>query len=359
MKFNNFLNIDASRSYDAVPGEFSFVATFDAVDPSDFPIKIGDECRILVDDDPFITGFVFSFGVSHSKNSHEISVNGCSKLADLVDSTMDAEFNFLLSKDSALKDGLQQIVDQANVNATIIDDVFFIMTEDDTLEAQIGSSVWSLMCQAAVKYQCLLGETANGDVFLTRGGGDQINFELIKKIDGTTNNVLSSGIEHNARDRFHRYAIVSQFGQADLITATPPAVGVSKAGESIDESIRNSRFKCVQAEQSMDDSLCTTRAEWQSNYARVNAMTYSCAIQGFRTESGLLIEPGYIVYVDDDYVQLHADMLIKKVSISYSSSSGSTASLTLVSPDAYTLKANQATAEESGNDFKGIFRDDE
>lgn len=358
-KFKNFISIDASRSYDAVPGEFSFVATFDAVDPADFPIKIGDECRVLVDDDPFITGFVFSFGVSHSVSTHEISVNGCSKLADLVDSTMDADFNFTLSAGSSLKAGLQQIIDKANVQAEVVDDVFYILTEEDTLEAQIGSSVWSLMCQAAVKYQCLLGETANGDVFLTRGGGDQIDFALVKKINGPTNNVMSSSIEHNARDRYHRYAIISQFGQANLSQSTPPDVGVSKAGESIDTSIRVSRFSCQQAEQSMDDSLCTTRAEWQSNYARVNAMTYSCTVCHFKTGSGLLFEPGYIVYVDDDYVQLHADMLIKQVSISYSQSSGSMTRLTLVSPDAFTLKANQATAQESGNDFVGIFRNDE
>lgn len=359
-KFENFVNISVSRQFDAVPASFSFEATTSADETLAYPISIGDSCRILIDETPIITGFINDLSLSHSLSRHSISIRGASKISDLVDSTMDNSYIFEFRKGTRLKEALEAIVAKTGVTSAIIDDVYLIFTQDEKIEGKIGNSVWSLLCEFAIKYQALLGETGNGDIFLTRGGGDTIAFPLIKRVNDINNNLLKSSMTRSHRKRFHKYAIFSQTDSTGLgQEGEAPTQGVSNQGISQDNAIRTTRFNCTMAEQSSDSTMCETRAEWQSNMSRVDSFAYNCTYQGYKTPNGIVIEPGFIVHVTDQYMQIDADLLIKKVNYSYSLSGGSIVEMGLVLPDAFTLTTSQPTKTESGNDFSGIFKFDD
>lgn len=360
-RYENFLNISVTREYDAVPSGFSFESTTDPNDSTSFPILLGAACRILIDDYCIINGFVDELSINHSINTHNISINGSSKLADLVDSTMDATFNFTFKKGQYLKEALETIIAKTMVDVSVVDDVNLIFTEEQQIEGTVGTSVWELMCKLAIKFNCLLGETGNGDVFLTRGGGDRIDWPLIKRVNSIDNNLLSSSINFSNRARFNRYAIISQ---GDILSyqaldgnnaQVPPA---SAVGDSLDPEIRPTRFSCTMAEQASDRETCVRRAAWQANTSRVDAQNYECGYQGYKTPQGYVIEPGYIVHVIDDYVGVNGDMLIKSVSYSYNRNGGSIVTMALVLPDSYTLAATMDKPDESGNNYEKILRRD-
>lgn len=362
ISFDNFLNISVRREFDAVPSKFSFEATTDPTNVTAFPIQLGDECKIFIDEYCLLDGHIDDISVSHSLNTHSIAIKGSSKIADLIDSTMDATFIFEFKKGTLLKDAIEAIVAKVGVTSRIIDRVSSQFTEDKMVQGKIGDSVWSLLCQLAIEQQNLIGETGGSDIFLSRGGGQKIDWSLNKRVNDINNNVLSSSVSYTNSKRFNRYAIVSQ---GDLSKYKEEFIKemaqTSTLGECIDEAIRYTRFNCTIAEQASDNETCQTRAEWQANMARTNGSKYECDIQGYKTLENLVVEPGYIVHVIDDYSHINADMLIRSVAYSFSASDGSKAKLCLVAPDAFTLIPVQPKKEESGNDFSDIFQfeDDE
>ena len=362
LKYDHFTSIQVKRCYDAVPSDFSFTATTDPTDVTKFPILIGDICQVLVDDTTFITGFIDEITVTHSKSNHNINVKGSSIAVDLVESTMDASYEVV--GPISLKSALESIVQKLELNVSVIDKTNVAIDDFETserLSGDIGSSVWSLMVQAALKRNVLLTEDAFGNVIMTRGQGETLNYTLEKRVNGASNNILSSDITKSHSRRFSVYKVLSQPNGTDLsqLTFSDDPIENEKqtesGAESTDDMIRRSRKCSIMAEQASSTDQCLTRAIWQSNVSKTQSFSYRCTRQGFKTEDGTLIEPGHIVYVRDEYMSIASDLMIASVNLSYSLTGGSIATYECVLPDAFTLQANTPRFEKSGNDLEGIF----
>lgn len=359
-RFQGFTEIHAERSYMKVPAHFSFLATTEPNNLSAFPIKKGDKCRVIVDGQPFITGAIDETDVTHDDNRHTISVEGRSTVADLVDSTMDG--NFEINGPVPLKTALLRIINMAGADIDVIDETNATIDDfgkDEKLAGEIGSPVWQFMVELAIKKQVLLTEDGQGNVVMTRGEGLKISDKFIKKQFNTQNNILKSRCRRSERERYHFYRVLSQDDSASLELISLDnldAIGSSnKSGEAIDPVIRTSRVKCLMAEKASKTSECETRAVWQSNVSRTNAFSYSCNVQGFSTDSGNMLEPGLMPHVIDEYTTVNSALIIDRVALSFTDSGGSIANLDFVLPDAFTLIATEPRPEETGNDLAGIF----
>lgn len=358
--FDGFKRINAERSYMSVPASFSFVAITDPDDVLAFPIREGDSCRILVDDQPFITGYIDQIEVRHDDNTHEIAVQGRSTLSDLVDSTMNGEYE--ITGPIPLKTALENIISLAGVSGvSVIDETGGVPDFEDgeNLSGKIGSPVWEFMVTLAIKKQALLTEDGQGNVIMTRGAGERISDHLIKEPNGLENNIKNSSCRRATRQRFNTYTVLSQDDSASLANLSfdnlDEVATSDKQGTASDSAIRSSRIQCVMAEKASTPEECSQRAIWQSNYNRVRAFSYGCTLQGFTNDSGAPFEPGMMPHVSDDYMQVDSDLIIDSVSISYDETTGSNSAIKFLLPDAFTLTATEPQFEESGNDLEGIF----
>lgn len=358
--FEGFTRINAERAYMSVPASFSFVATTSPENLTGFPIAEGDACRVLIDGQPFITGYVDQIEVNHDDNTHDIAVQGRSLVADLVDSTMNGDYE--ISGPISLKTALENIISLAGISGiSVIDETGGVEDFEDgeSLSGKIGSPVWEFMVTLAIKKQALLTEDGQGNVIMTRGSGERIPDQLIKIPNGLENNIKNSSCRRATRERFSSYTVLSQDDSASLANLSlddlSGASTTDKSGTANDDSIRSSRFQCVMAEKASTPEECSQRAVWQSNYNRVRAFSYGCTLQGFTNDIGVPFEPGMMPHIRDDYMQIDSDLIIDTVSISYDENGGSNSTIKFLLPDAFTLTASEPQFIESGNDLEGIF----
>lgn len=363
LNYQHFTQISVTRSYDKIPSDFSFRATTDPLDVTQFPIHEGNIVRVIVDGHVFVTGFVDEITVRHSISEHTITVSGSSIAVDLIDSTMDATFDIL--GPISLQEALQTIVNKLNLNISIIDKTGITLeplAPAERLTGNLGATVWSLMVQAALKRNVLLSEDGDGNIIMVRGEGRKLDYTFEKRVDGEKNNLLTSSITRSAQGKFHVYKVFSQ-PNANALASVPwqeeETAFTDPVSESTDISVRRSRMNAIVAEQSSNLSQCTERAIWQNNVCSSQSLRYQCTHQGYTTSSKMLIEPGHIIFVTDDYVSLASELMIETVTLNYSLRGGSVATYDMVLPDAFSLQANVPTFSESGNDLEGIFNVDE
>lgn len=358
-EYGNFLNINAERSYMAVPGSFSFVATTSPENLTGFPIANGDPCRVMVDGKPFITGNIDQIEVVHDEDTHQINVQGRSLVADLVDSTMNGDYE--IKGPIPLKTALEKIIKLAGLTITVIDETGGVddFAADEGLSGDVGAPVWELMVKLAIKKQVLLTENGQGNVIMTRGYGARISDKLIKEPNGRENNILGSRCKRGTRERFNTYTVLSQDDSVSLasidIENFDAVASSNKQGKATDDAIRLTRFQCLVSEKASTPDECQLRAVWQSNFNRVLAFAYSCSVQGFVNDEGDVFEPGMMPHVRDEFMQVNSELVIDRVALSYSGDNGSISSIDFLLPDAFTLAASEPKFEDSGNDLEGFF----
>lgn len=358
-----FKNVEVSRSYQSVPAEFSFTATVSPSDLTQFPVTIGDACKVIVKGEVFVSGFVDEITPRHNKDTHEISVRGASKVVDLVESCIDGSYD--IHGPQTLKEALESIIFKSGVDVAVIDTTETPATfdEGEVIAGDIGYSAWSLMLQCAIKKNVLLTENANGDVVITSAAGTKINTTLIKEENGAKNNIMGSNMRLSHAQRYHTYTAISQDGSSamsfNLLGEEDPSEGDSTGsdnrGTAFDGEIRQSRKKAFITEQSSDHAQCLERAVWQANYQRVQSFEYNCTVQGFFYTTGEMIDCGHVVNVKDVYMSVESDLIIDTVTFTYTQRGGSLTRLKMLLPDAFTLEASEPKFEDTGNDMGGLF----
>lgn len=350
---DGFTQIDIERSFQKVPAQFAFTATTSVDNLTKFPVLQGDRVKIVIDDHVFANGFIDTINLIHDLDSHEIQVQGCSKIVDLVESTMDGTFS--IPTPVKFKDALEQIIKLAQCDIDVIDhtDGKAEFADTETISGELGGTVWSLMLKLAVKQNLLLTENSFGDVVITYGTGDRVDSTLKKHANDPTNNIMKSEVNDSIKDRFHFYQVLSQQDSADYSQLIPADQQTESktdtTGQATDDDIRPSRRKTIVAETSSDDGQCVNRAAWQANFNQTQNYSYKCSIQGFFYENGQMIEPGQIIYVDDIFMNVQSDLIIDTVRMTYDIDGGSVSNLSMLLFDAFTLTANRPSSKESGN----------
>ena len=90
--FVGYESASASRHFLDLCGTFSFSAAPLSIDNQNYPIRVGDQCQIIVENTPFVTGFVESIDVKSRAQNVVIDIQGRDKTCDFVDSSIDNNF---------------------------------------------------------------------------------------------------------------------------------------------------------------------------------------------------------------------------------------------------------------------------
>jgi prophage tail gpP-like protein len=102
-----------------------------------------------------------------------------------------------------------------------------------------------------------------------------------------------------------------------------------------DTTVNRNRPLIVVVTDDTDTDRAKTRAKNHRDRAAGRSLTASMTVQGFRDEGGTVWEPGRLVWVESETLQIQQDMLLETATFEQTNTGGSTTRLDLVDPRAY------------------------
>ena len=358
VKFEGFEGVSVSKNIETISGSFTFFATSDNV--ITFPIKRSDPCKIFINDEIVINGFIDTVQVSYNSNSHSIVVQGRDRTSDIIDSTVAGK------KEFSAPTSLQTIIgntlrDNGLSTILIINDAGTIETfpEGTQYSSSIGQTVFEFIETYAQKRQVLLTTNGNGDLVITRSGTTEAATTLQNRLNGEFNNIKSGNISYTSDGLFNKYIVQSQQNPSALSFGADVTLSniTDRKGQAIDDSIRTSRQTEISSKSSDNNVDSGNLAIWTKNIRRARSTIFSVVVQGFHQDEAQtrLWIPNELVKINDDFADVNATLLIKAVEYNLSLDEGSLTTLHLVPQDSYTLQAKidevNSRANEQGKNL--------
>lgn len=262
------------------------------------PVQADSPCVVEIDGETVITGYTDDVLVDYDDNSHSVSVNGRSKLGDLVDCSGEGKpWNVPMKLERVAKDLCSPFGIKVITNADT-GDAF------NSQKLEVGETYQQFLSRLADFRAVFLTSNANGDLVITRAGTERIATALV-----LGENILSASGTDSKRDRFHRYIVLGQDKGSD--DAWGAAVSQIR-GEAFDQHIRKERVTYIDPGDRITLNDAKRIAEYERNirYGESQAKTYT--VSGWRHADGLW-EPNKMVRIIDPYQELDAWRLITHV----------------------------------------------
>jgi len=346
VNYTGFTEISVTKSLTDFCGKFSFVTVWD--EQRHFPIKIGQRCKIRVENTVIINGFIEQLNITYDSTSHVINVIGRDKTADIVDSTLAEDIEF--TAPYTLENIAKKVLNKLNIkNITVSSNVPLSPFQKGELESgEIGIKAFDLIEKYARKKHVLATTTGDGNILFRRS--DLKNkYKTILSLDEITQlTIKSANVTYDNSKRYHTYIVRSQTNDSVVYFDVDTAVNVPKK-LIYDNEIRNSRIYNFIAEQALlGEEQAKTRAQWEANFRRSQAFTYNCTVQGFIPVNDKIIwQPAYFVQVIDEFSNINSTLLIEQVQYNFSLSLGSQSVLKLVTADAFTLEVERPEKKQN------------
>lgn len=335
-EYTNFTTATVNIALDTLANDFSF----EAVTQKDFflPFKGGEACRILVDDEVVLTGYIESIEGNHSATSHSIAITGRDRTADLIDSTLSALND--IRAPITLKELIERVIEHIGSDLKVIDNANpepFNKAEDIAVPTP-GDNAFVFVEGYAQKRQVLLTSDADGNIVITNSEPTRSTGFIQHALNSDDNNVVNASWSYNAIALFNKYI---QLGQQDPVAlsfgdSTSQDGVISQNSEAIDDSIREGRQLAVVADKGFSKEQLQKRADWSKKIRAVRSTVYSATVQGFRDQDKNLWAINQLVPVVDIFADINREQLVNTLSFSFSAS-GSLTTIGFVEPDAYQL----------------------
>lgn len=356
VELSGFESSSVTSSMETVSSSFNFSAT--AQPKVSYPIKAGDTVTVGIDGTTRVTGFVEKVSVSYSADSHTISLQGRDRLADLIDSTVGDTKQVVAP--ISLSSICRIILDGIGLSdVQVIDNVGTLtdFSEGELLSASVGEKAFSFLEKFARTKQALLTTDGLGNLVIERGSSEKLLTQLINVPGNSLSNILTGSSSVDISQRYNLYKCRADQNLSSGLSEESMESASSQEGEAKDDSIRSSRILEFNSEENSADGTCTDRAIWEANVRRARSINASLVVPG-NSANGQLWIPNRLVDVNDEFLNINAQMLIKSVTYSQSLNQGSTTKLDLITPDAYKLEANQSPVSGKRNNVSDNFLKD-
>lgn len=324
MLYGGWQEVRIVRSMTEIAGKFELSVTerWSGQD-TPRPIRPGEECQLLVDDVPVITGYVDDVEISYDDQSHTVAVSGRDKTGDLVDCSAPNKdkqrFNLTLlalAKKLCTPYGIEVTAD------TDVGPVFTGLTDDS------GESVFDVLSAAAAIRAVLLISDGIGGLLVTRAAEERIGAMLL-----LGENILSCSGNFTHKDRFRDYTVYGQQPATDTLWGTEAA---EPTGTSRDDGITRHRPLTIIAEKPIGLAAAKVRADWERNVRFGKSQPIQYTVQGWHYEPGKLWPINRLVPVRDEFLGIDADRLIVSVT-NVLNASGQRTEITLMPREAFDL----------------------
>lgn len=353
-EYGGFLRASATMRLDALSNTFSFGAT--SRDRAPLPFRGGEACRVLVDGEAVLTGYielinVTAGAVSNGSASYSIEISGRDKTGDLLDSTI-GSLNLVQGSAVTLKRLCELVIKHIGADIEVVDEANPKPFEnlEDAEDPELGTSAFKWLEKYARKRQVLLTSDGEGRLVIARGTGEQVDaFVQNQKGDpNQANNVLEFSASYDQTGRYNVYLIASQLSMVSLASgggASASAVA-EQSGIATDEAIRTGRQLALISEVMSSSSSASVRAEWEKKVRAARGSVYSPRVLGHRDQQGNLWRINTLPRVRDDGAGISGRMLLNSATFDYDLERGSTTLLAFVREDAYSLELQEPNEEE-------------
>lgn len=331
-RFTAWEEVEFTRSIDAISGSFRVIVS--PTPRSVWPIRAGDDVKVIVGEEVLLNGFVDSFvGTSTKEGGRRITVSGRDRTADLVDCSATNEPNLWINQ------RLEQIVaDIAKPFGVGVDAQRSGGERFLVFKLNPGESAWTSIDRAARLRSTLVFSDGRGDLVLALPGvGDPAAVDLVESAEG---NVLRSVVTQRNQGRFSEYRVVGQKQGTDQGWGRS-AAGVE--GRALDSEITRFRPIVIVAEGQVDIEQAIARAEWEAITRAARGANLEVVVQGWREKpGGVLWAVNKLVYVNLTSWQIRKSLLIQAVKFTRTRAAGQLCTLSLVRSDAYTTAPDVA-----------------
>lgn len=340
VQYTNFTAASCELRLDSLSNTFRF----DAVAPNGqpLPFKGGEECKVIVDDETVLTGFIEVVAVNYDGTNHTISVSGRDKTADLLDSTID-EIDDIRGDGLTLKALIEKVIETLGLDIQVIDEVnpAPYNAAEDLAAPEPGDNAFQFIEKYTRKRQVLLTSNGDGNIVIAANSGQSAEGAVQHVIGAEDNNVMSSSFSYDTTGRFNAYKFSSGLNPVALNLAgdTDLASLVNQGAGVFDNDIRAGRQLIIISESPFSDGNCEDRAKWEADIRRARGLVYSATVPGFRVAGteGALWQINRIYQIVDDFVGKIEPMLCNSVTFTFDVGTGRNTTLGFVGEKAYTL----------------------
>jgi prophage tail gpP-like protein len=330
------------NSIESISGEFTLTSSAQFGVP--FPIKVQDSITIYIDNTPRLVGYVDSVDVDYDGESHNLTIMGRDRTADVIDSTFGQEtsFSYPITLEQVTRQilsniGIRNILVKSNLN------IAAFTQNDGIIKAQVGQSLFSVIDEYCRKRQVLATTDGLGNILFTQSSNTPIK-TILYNLVGNGGNIVSSRARYNWSERYNKYTCFSQKNGSSQVNYSIPgqtATPTDFNGAATDGAVRSTRQLNFLAEKSSDSNDCINRAKWQANWNRAHSFVYIVEVNGNSALSdGFVWRPNLVVKINDDFAAFNGELLISRVVYKYGLH-GSTTEMMCVAKDSYTLQAEQ------------------
>lgn len=316
---------DVTRSMDSVCGTFN-VSLSDRWGEQEIPreIRPGDQCQVLADGEPVITGYVDLVSPEISANDHGVTISGRDKTEDLVDCSAEIEsFEEYEIKLDALANLL---CSNFGIQVRVETDVGPCFTR---VAVEPGETAYNCLDRYARKRGVLC--TTDGHGALVLSSRSDFSSSGAAVVEGE--NLEKGTATYDFRDRFRDYKAHGQMPAFFNGSCCPVH---DQVGEARDTNMMRYRPLLLTCEQwaSCDDARI--RAENECAYRAGRSTRVNVTVPGWRNAGGGLWEPRKTVPVTSDSLYLdNAELVISSVRYTFNDSGGTITELEMTRPDAY------------------------
>ena len=330
-EFTSWTNVAINTSLDSLCGtyELSVIDTGE-LSLSRLNIQMGDLVEIMVDDTVVMTGHIEDMNPSYKTNEHRITIGGRDKTGDLVD----------CSFSSKLRDWKQQTILAiitticAEFDITVVVDVALQSAVAKKIDFTIneGEMAFEAIRRLAVNTGARIVTSKKGELALVQSGNVKATTKLQSGI-----NILEGALIQSNKERYRDYfvkgvGVESPF--ASLEKTTKPFASAR------DEGISRNRTLTILAEINSEIGSAIDRAKWELSLRAGNSRLIIYMIQGWTQQDGTPWAFNTLIDIEDDILSVDGRFLIQGVSFLLDPNAGSTAILTLCSPEKYKLEAD-------------------
>ena len=301
-------------------------------------INVGDSATVRIGDDTVITGWITSKNTEYSATSVNVSVTIKSKTIDLEECSIPVDKPHQWGTAVKLNQLVQQLAALYGVSCVFAQD-----NGSCTFQLDMNSTVGDAIVKLLRDKSLLVSDDADGRLVIAKAGGAGHAASGLQ----TGVNVLSSSRQQDAGNVFRTYAVLGQSTNPDSNVSG----GNSLKGTATNTAVRNRTKVWVESGNRTQRDL-NSRAQNLMFNAIGNADKLSYEVQGWRQSDGSLWRVNQMVRIDDEYFNVHQDLLVSRVSMSIGSG-GTTTELDVIAPDAFLVTDLPDEGKTKGKTSKG------
>ncbi len=278
-------NLNISRGIERIPNSFNLMMSEKVPDLNYVAINKGDKCKVYIDDDVVVTGYVDRVISMISADQHIIQVVGRGKCSDLVDC-------------SAVWKGMQfQNMTATNIAESLCEDFGIAVISEVTTDVvsvqninlgETAAAVLDRICRVA---QILYYEDENGNLVLSRERNDKVLGSLVQGV-----NIETATFNDCTDQLYSDYIVVIPSAPLNMDQTPDQNIGYYTVH---DKAIKRYRpLYIIPEDGDAGFTVAEKRAMWEQNrrYARSNML--SVTVSNWRDVSDALYKPNTQIQVN-------------------------------------------------------------